>query len=376
MALRELFYLAFGHLKVNLQQRLLIHRALVLRIDLLERPFEISHLLTLLLIILAEALLQALISVLDLIQLNVQLKVLFDLRLQIHQHILLALGKGSLDFIHLLGHLRSGDLFDIDGSRAGYLLVELGAEFVTLPQRVSLGSLESLSSLNYLVLVGHQTRQVFGCQQEEVVVPCGCVHLLLADGVFPSSYQVEQLVGLLPRTLLLAYITLDELSKFGGPRRHGALSTHFLTVVGLCLLLELLDDLVLLTQLEVELAQLILQDGREVILLVLLLLVRLGLRGSLSLCTATSSTLLLLLILLLRNDKVLRLYLLDLCHGVVVRLFDEVLATGEDLDLGLQLFDLIILVLDSLGLLLDREVLVAFLGVEHVTLALECDQAL
>ena len=367
MALCELLHLALGHLKIDLQQRLLIHRALVLRIDLLESSFKIIHLISSLLVILAEALLQALISVLDLIQLNVQLKVLLDLRLQIHQHIFLALGKGSIDFIHLLSHLRSGDLFDIDGGRAGYLLVELGAKFVTLPQRVSLGSLEGVSSFNYLVLVGHQTRQVFGCQQDEVAVPC--VHLLLADGVFPSSYQVEQLVSLLPRTLLLALITLDELSKLGGPRRHGALSTHFLAVVGLCLLLELLDDLVLLTQLEVELAQLILQDGREVVLLVLLRLVRLGLRGSLSLCPVTSSTLL-LLILLLRNDKVLRLYLLDLCHGVVVRLLDEVLATGEDFDLGLQLFDLIILVLDSLGLLLNRKVLVAFRGLEHVNLTL------
>ena len=60
------------------------------------------------------------------------------------------------------------------------------------------------------------------------------------------------MVSLLPRTLLLALITLDELSEFGGPCRHSTLSTNFLTVVGLSFLLKLLDNLVLLTQLEVE----------------------------------------------------------------------------------------------------------------------------
>ena len=138
MALSELLHLALGHLEIDLQQRLLIHRALVLRIDLLESSFKIIHLISPLLIIFAEALLQALISVLDLIQLNVQLKVLFDLRLQIHQHIFLTLGKGCIGLVHLLSHLRSSDLFDIDGSSTGYLLVELVAQFVTFPQCLSL----------------------------------------------------------------------------------------------------------------------------------------------------------------------------------------------------------------------------------------------
>ena len=88
-----------------------------------------------------------------------------------------------------------------------------------------------------------------------------------------------------------------------------------------------------------------------------------------SLCSITSFFLF-FFILLLRNNEVLRLYFLDLGHSVIVRLLDEVLSTREDLDLGLQLFDLIILVLDSLGLLLDREVLVAFRGLENVDFAL------
>ena len=138
MALCELLHLALGHLEIDLQQRLLIHRALVLRIDLLESSFKIIHLITPLLIILAKAFLQALISVLDLIQLNVQLKVLFDLRLQVHQHIFLALGKGCIGLIHLLSYLSGSDLFDIDGSSTGYLLVELVAQFVTFPQCLSL----------------------------------------------------------------------------------------------------------------------------------------------------------------------------------------------------------------------------------------------
>ena len=105
MALCELLHLALGHLEIDLQQRLLIHRALVLRIDLLESSFKIIHLISPLLIILAETFLQALISVLDLIELNVQLKVLFDLRLQVHQHIIFTLLKGCIGLIHLLSHL-------------------------------------------------------------------------------------------------------------------------------------------------------------------------------------------------------------------------------------------------------------------------------
>ena len=60
------------------------------------------------------------------------------------------------------------------------------------------------------------------------------------------------MVGLLSRTLLLALVTLDELSKFGGSRCHSAFGAYFLTVVGLCFFLKLLDNLVLLTQLKVE----------------------------------------------------------------------------------------------------------------------------
>ena len=155
MALRKLLHLALGYLKIDLQQRLLIHRALVLRIDLLESSFKIIHLISPLLIILAETLFQALIGVLDLIQLNVQLKVLFDLRLQIHQHIFLTLGESCIGLIHLLCHLLSSDLFDIDGSCRGYLLVELMTELVTLPQRLSLRIHEVLSSLNNRVLILH-----------------------------------------------------------------------------------------------------------------------------------------------------------------------------------------------------------------------------
>ena len=156
MALSKLLHLALGHLEIDLQQRLLIHRALVLRIDLLESSFKIIHLISPLLIILAEAFLQALVSVLDLIELNVQLKVLFNLRLQIHQHILLTFGKGCIGLIHLLSHLCGSNLFDIDGSCTSNLRVELVTKLVTLPQSLSLGIRECLTSLNYRVLVLHQ----------------------------------------------------------------------------------------------------------------------------------------------------------------------------------------------------------------------------
>ena len=77
------------------------------------------------------------------------------------------------------------------------------------------------------------------------------------------------MVSLLPRALLLALVTLDKLSEFGGPGCHGTFSTNFLIVVGLCFLLKLLDNLVLLTQLEVEVTKLILQDSSKIVFLFL-----------------------------------------------------------------------------------------------------------
>ena len=85
------------------------------------------------------------------------------------------------------------------------------------------------------------------------------------------------MVGLLPRTLLLTLVTLNKLSKFRCPGCHGTFSTNFLIVVGLCFLLKLLDNLVLLTQLEVEVTKLILQDSSKIVFLFLRLCVRLGL---------------------------------------------------------------------------------------------------
>ena len=84
------------------------------------------------------------------------------------------------------------------------------------------------------------------------------------------------MVSLLPRALLLALVTLDKLSEFGGPCCHGAF-VYLLTVVSLCFLLKLLDNLILLTQFEVEITQLILQDSSKIILRVLGLRVWLGL---------------------------------------------------------------------------------------------------
>ena len=84
------------------------------------------------------------------------------------------------------------------------------------------------------------------------------------------------MVSLLPRALLLALVTLDKLSEFGGPCCHGTF-IYLLTVVSLCFLLELLDNLILLTQLEMEITQLILQDSSKIIFRVLGLRVWLGL---------------------------------------------------------------------------------------------------
>ena len=91
-------------------------------------------------------------------------------------------------------------------------------------------------------------------QQYEVVLVG--LNLCLLNACLTGD-QVEELVGLLARTLLLLVIFLDKLGKFGRSLRHGPLIL-LLSVVGLCLTLELRNDLVFLSQFEMELTKLVL----------------------------------------------------------------------------------------------------------------------
>ena len=63
--------------------------------------------------------------------------------------------------------------------------------------------------------------------------------------------------------MILADVALDQLGELGGASGHGTL-VLLLSVVGLRLSLELLNNLILLPQLEVDLAQFILQDRVQV----------------------------------------------------------------------------------------------------------------
>jgi len=126
------------------------------------------------------------------------------------------------------------------------------------------------------------------------------------------------LVSLLPRSLILTHVFLDELGELGRARSHGTF-VLLLSVVSLSLSLELLNNLVFLSQLEVHLTKLILQNHVQV---------RLFLRSS-------RIFLLLLLLLLLRDQEVVLLDSLELFHSGLLGLFQEILRTGSDLNLCL-----------------------------------------
>lgn len=100
-------------------------------------------------------------------------------------------------------------------------------------------------------------------------------------------------------------IALDGGSKLGSARSHCALA-KFLTVVSLRFFLELGDDLVLLAQLEVQLAYLVLEDRTQVTISTFLL--------SLCRCCRLSLTLSLIFLFLLRDQEVFLFNFLQLSH--------------------------------------------------------------
>ena len=220
------------------------------------------------------------------------------------------------------------------------LVGELLAEQVALAERRGLGVLEDGATLDHLVLMGHHTAQILRGQEHKVVVVPS--HLLFVDAGFARD-QVEQLVRLLPRALVLARVLFDQLRELGRAGSHSPF-VLLLSVVRLRLALELLNDLVLLPQLEVHLAQLVLQDRVQVGLL----LVR--------------RLLLLLFLFLLRDQKVVLLYALELLLSSFLRLLEEVFGARSYLQGRLQLLNFTITVLYVLHLLQHLVALVLVLG--------------
>ena len=140
----------------------------------------------------------------------------------------------------------------------------------------------------------HESLEVLSCQQEEIVVVA--VHLLVANALF-ACHEIKQLVSLLTRTLFLLLITLDRRCKLRCTSCEGSTILDFICVKCLSLLLELGDNLVFLTKLEMELPKFVLQDGAE---------------ATVSISAGLSALLrrffcLLALFLLLRDDEVLLL---------------------------------------------------------------------
>ena len=156
-------------------------------------------------------------------------------------------------FGHLLSNDLRSDLINVDIAFS-QLLSQLSAQVISFSQGVCLGIFQDLPVLEHLVLVGHQSLQVLGSKQHKVVVEGA--HLLVVD-LSLASDQVQKLISRLSAALLLALILLDKLGELRRPGRHCTL-IRLLTVVGLRFLLELIDDLVLLSDLEVQLAELIL----------------------------------------------------------------------------------------------------------------------
>ena len=189
-----------------------------------------------------------------------ELQVALNLGLEESAHafeLYIKLGVGCL---HLFGHHFSCNLVNIDVF-FGEVDSEFASQVVAFCQDTGLGSFHDLLALQHLVFVHHQLLQVLGCQQHEVALES--LDLGLVDAGIPS-HQVQKLVCLLPSGLFLSLIPLDERGKLGSARCHISLAL-LLVVVRLGLLLELSDDLVLLSHFEVQLPHLVLQDRVQVV---------------------------------------------------------------------------------------------------------------
>ena len=117
--------------------------------------------------------------------------------------------KPLIRFVEFLGDDILRDLLYVDVA-LGQFVGKLLAELVALPERRGLGVLEDCAVLDHLVLMGHHAAQILRRQEHKVVIVAG--HLLFVDAGFARN-QVKQLVGLLPRTLVLTLVFLDQLGK-------------------------------------------------------------------------------------------------------------------------------------------------------------------
>jgi len=185
--------------------------------------------------------------------LHFELQVTLNLGLEESIHAFELYIELGVSCLHLFGHHFSGNLVNID-----IFFCEMDSEFapqvVAFCQDTGLGSFHDLLALQVLILVHHQLLQVLGCQQHKVALES--LDLGLVDAGIPS-HQVQKLVCLLPRGLFLSLVSLDERGQLRSARCHVSLAL-LLGVVRLGLLLELGDDLVLLSHFEVQLSHLVL----------------------------------------------------------------------------------------------------------------------
>ena len=117
--------------------------------------------------------------------------------------------KLLIRFVEFLSDDILRDLLYVDVT-LGQLVGKLLAELVAFPERCGLGVFEDCAILDHLVLMGHHAAQILRRQEHKVVIVAG--HLLFADTGFARD-QVKQLVCLLPRTLILTLVFLDQLGK-------------------------------------------------------------------------------------------------------------------------------------------------------------------
>ena len=119
------------------------------------------------------------------------------------------------DFLlYLLNALDLGAIAFTFGTGSGDLLGQLSAQIISLQDRLSFAVLKRLDSAQGLILVDHQAVRVFCCQEHVMLIKLS--HLRLFDAVLICN-QLDQLLGLLSRTLLLQIIALQELLEFLSP---------------------------------------------------------------------------------------------------------------------------------------------------------------
>ena len=116
--------------------------------------------------------------------------------------------------LYLLNAFDLGPIAFTFGTGSGDLLGQLSTQIVSLLGRLSFAVLKRLDSTQGLILVDHQAVRVFCCQEHVMLIKLS--HLRLFNAILVGN-QLNQLLCLLSRTLLLQIIALKELLEFLSP---------------------------------------------------------------------------------------------------------------------------------------------------------------